>query len=353
VRGPDIPTDDLYARLELPRDAAPEAIEIAWRALLKRHHPDVAGEASLEAAKRINVAHDWLTDPALRARYDADASRRPATSIRAAPTGTVRRPAPTTTAERSRATRRLRPTFDWDADPRPVDLDLDSPAVVDFLLAVESLGRDDLDRLALADPPPIAFVASIRRFLSADRVEALDALDVAIRARLPRGARRSTIRDAVTSYGQHLLIAGFLADELSEPFRERVEERMTRGWQAAVGRARYGPETAAVDALIARAGRLGRADGERLADAAARLGLPDRPWPRRVDPAEDEALRISADLAAADATAAAREGGASGRVALAVGGFAHVTALGSSFGRTEAGRLLRPWRELAEVAAAR
>ncbi len=357
MRGPDIPTDDLYARLELPHDAAPEAIEIAWRALLKRHHPDVAGEASLEAAKRINVAHDWLTDAALRARYDAHAEGRRGTSIRAAPTGTVRRSAPasTATAERDRATRPVRPIFDWDADPRPVDLDLDSPAVVAFLVAVEHLGRDDLDRLALADPPPIAFVASIRRFLSRDRVEALDALDVAIGARLPRVARRSTIRDAVTGYGQHLLLAGFLADELSEPFRERVEERMTRGWEAAVGRARYGPETAAVDALIARAGRLSRADGDRLADAAARLGVLDRPWPRRVDPAEDEALRISADLAAADAVDAARDGGSPGRVALAVGAFAHVTALGSSFGRTEAARLLRPWRELdtSETAAPR
>ena len=116
-------------------DAAPEAIEIAWRALLKRHHPDVAGEASLEAAKRINVAHDWLTDPALRARYDAHADGRRGTSIRAAPTGTVRRsaPPPTATAERDRATRPVRPIFDWDADPRPVDLDLDSPAVVAFL----------------------------------------------------------------------------------------------------------------------------------------------------------------------------------------------------------------------------
>jgi curved DNA-binding protein CbpA len=40
---PMLPPDDLYARLELSIDASPEAIEVAWRALLKRHHPDVAG----------------------------------------------------------------------------------------------------------------------------------------------------------------------------------------------------------------------------------------------------------------------------------------------------------------------
>ena len=69
-----VPDDDLYGRLEVAVDASPEAIELAWRALLKRHHPDVAGddEAALNLAKRINVAHDWLSDPELRARYDAE-----------------------------------------------------------------------------------------------------------------------------------------------------------------------------------------------------------------------------------------------------------------------------------------
>ena len=69
---PSLPSDDLYARLELPTDASPEAIEIAWRSLLRRHHPDVAGPTGLERAKRINVAHDWLSDPHLRARYDRE-----------------------------------------------------------------------------------------------------------------------------------------------------------------------------------------------------------------------------------------------------------------------------------------
>ena len=67
-----LPNDDLYARLGVPRDASPEAIELAWRALLRTHHPDVAGEDGLEVAKRINVAHDWLSDPELRRRYDRE-----------------------------------------------------------------------------------------------------------------------------------------------------------------------------------------------------------------------------------------------------------------------------------------
>src|SRR5262245_57019184 len=69
---PSLPSDDLYARLGVPVDASVEAIDVAWRALLRTHHPDVAGPSGLDAAKRINVAHDWLSDPELRARYDEE-----------------------------------------------------------------------------------------------------------------------------------------------------------------------------------------------------------------------------------------------------------------------------------------
>src|SRR5882724_4596262 len=78
---PMLPPDDLYARLELPIDASFEAIEIAWRALLKQHHPDVAGPTADQLAKRINVAHDWLSDPDLRARYDRERHPRRAAVI--------------------------------------------------------------------------------------------------------------------------------------------------------------------------------------------------------------------------------------------------------------------------------
>src|SRR5689334_9176293 len=79
---PMLPSDDLYARLELTPDASFEAVEVAWRALLKRHHPDVAGGSAEadERAKRINVAHDWLSDSELRARYDRERSTRGARS---------------------------------------------------------------------------------------------------------------------------------------------------------------------------------------------------------------------------------------------------------------------------------
>src|SRR5438093_13168960 len=127
-----VPEDDLYARLEVPRDATFETIEIAWRALLKRHHPDVAGGDGLELAKRINVAHDWLSDAQLRARYDEEryhdgirrtrSARAAWTPPRAAAAQPVRRRAPITAAE----------------------------ALQRFLGRVERLTRDEPDRLSVA-----------------------------------------------------------------------------------------------------------------------------------------------------------------------------------------------------------
>src|SRR2546423_4633157 len=88
-----VPEDDLYARLEVPREASFETIEIAWRALLKRHHPDIAGGDGLELAKRINVAHDWLSDPGLRARYDEERYHDAIRRTRSARTEAAPRPA--------------------------------------------------------------------------------------------------------------------------------------------------------------------------------------------------------------------------------------------------------------------
>jgi hypothetical protein len=321
----ELPADDLYARLELPPGAAAEAIEIAWRALLKRHHPDVAGEASLEIAKRINVAHDWLSDPGLRARYDraraatgGRSSAVPSSARRAAGSpfpsprsprwaprgsGPARRPTRPDSARGPSARPTSRPA--GPGDERPPDLDVSSAPVRAFLDRVSRLSRDELDRLALAEPSPIAFVASIRRFLTADRRAALDAVEAAVISRLPHAARgRPRISDAVTSVAQLLVLEGFLADSLSDPFRERVAERMMRGWEAAVGQQRYGPNTREVQAIVERAGRLGDEAARRIVETARGSRLNTVRWPRGTDPAEDETLRISVDLASHDASTA-------------------------------------------------
>lgn len=66
-----VPRFDLYRELEVDRSATPETIEAAWRSLAKRFHPDVVASKDTQARmKRLNVAHDWLSDAGLRARYD-------------------------------------------------------------------------------------------------------------------------------------------------------------------------------------------------------------------------------------------------------------------------------------------
>jgi DnaJ domain len=74
-----IPVFDLYAELGVDESASAEAVDAAYRALIKRHHPDLAGEAGVERSKRLNAAHAWLRDPIRRDAYDQ--SRR--TSIHA------------------------------------------------------------------------------------------------------------------------------------------------------------------------------------------------------------------------------------------------------------------------------
>jgi hypothetical protein len=67
-----LPPFDLYAELGVAPSADRATIEAAFRRLMKKHHPDVAGErdARGERGKRLNVARYWLVDPDRRARYD-------------------------------------------------------------------------------------------------------------------------------------------------------------------------------------------------------------------------------------------------------------------------------------------
>ncbi len=240
---PMLPRDDLYARLELPVNCSPEAIEIAWRALLKRHHPDVAGADADDVAKRINVAHDWLSDPALRERYDRErhaGGRRDGgpTDLRGR-AGRAVRSAPT------RPSRPVAPKPRRPADPEE--------ALARHLSRIGRLSRDELDRLALAESPPIAFVATIARFLSPDRLAAVEAVERRVAAVLPPSSRwDAPTRDAIVAYAHELILGPFLDEHLSEPFRERVRERLARGWEAAVDQPRYGPNTAAVSAALER-----------------------------------------------------------------------------------------------------
>jgi len=339
---PLLPADDLYARLELPVDATFEAVEVAWRALLKRHHPDVAGGAADadERAKRINVAHDWLSDPDLRARYDRERGGR----------GRAGRAAPPTRWGRDRET----------AGPRP-SRTVRRPAVnaeealARHLQRIERLTPDEIDRLSLAETPPIAFVASISRFLSPELLALVESVERRVHDHLPRAVRWNRgVRDSAVGYGQEIVLASFLDEHLSGEFRERVRERLTRGWAAAVDQPRYGPNGAAVAAAIDRLGRAAP-DEVRRAGAAAATGPAIRggpPWPPGLRPDEDDALRVSSELARRDAIAAIGDPlppAARRSLERAV----HALVLRHAFAPSVFDALLGPWRALLGVDAPR
>ena len=66
-----IPDFDLYTELGVTVDADADVIRAAYRDAVRRSHPDTAPDGvSDAAAKRLNVARDWLLDPGRRARYD-------------------------------------------------------------------------------------------------------------------------------------------------------------------------------------------------------------------------------------------------------------------------------------------
>jgi len=280
-----LPSDDLYIRLGVPRDASPEAIDLAWRGLLRKHHPDIAGPDALELAKRINVAHDWLSDPDLRRRYD----RERGDGIRSG--RSPRWPG-----------RADGPMAAWSPPRRP-------PTTAERVTAVvERVGRlttDELDRLALAEPAPIAFLATLRRFVPPELDSVIERAERAAIANLPAAARRDlATRDAVIGQLADIVLGDILEHLLGEPAGARARERLTRGWEAAVGQPRYGPATVAVGDLLARLRGLTPEEVRSLAATGTRERLGSAPWPRATSPEEDDALRVSSELASADAAAA-------------------------------------------------
>lgn len=67
------PSPDYYAVLRIPRGASQQEIARAYRALMRRHHPDVAGDDALPAElELIMQAFAVLRDPKRRAAYDRE-----------------------------------------------------------------------------------------------------------------------------------------------------------------------------------------------------------------------------------------------------------------------------------------
>ncbi|MBV8491353.1 MAG: molecular chaperone DnaJ [Candidatus Eremiobacteraeota bacterium] len=67
-----MPTKDYYDILGVARDASGDEIKQAYRALARKHHPDVSDDkhSAEHRFKEINEAYEVLSDPNKRAQYD-------------------------------------------------------------------------------------------------------------------------------------------------------------------------------------------------------------------------------------------------------------------------------------------
>ncbi|MBA3236681.1 MAG: hypothetical protein H0T59_11945 [Chloroflexi bacterium] len=210
-----------------------------------------------------------------------------------------------------------------------------------------------MDRLACAAPAPIAFGATIAKFLPGEQLVALESMETAVRARLdPAAAARPGVRDAVVGYGTELVLGPFLDELLTEPFRDRAGERLTRGWDAAVRQPRYGPNGNAVRELLDRLASLDAGAITTLAKTARRSGVEEdgseEPWPPGTSPDDDEALRVSSILASRDAMAAVpraiTDRATLGRARRAAARLAHLLVLRHAFAPSTFRDLTKPWR---------
>jgi hypothetical protein len=70
-RQPASMSPTLYQVLQVDPSADPEIIEVAYKRLAMKHHPDMGGgPEAQERMRQINAARDVLRDPARRAAYD-------------------------------------------------------------------------------------------------------------------------------------------------------------------------------------------------------------------------------------------------------------------------------------------
>lgn len=97
-----------YETLGLARSAEPQVIDAAYKAMMRRYHPDVfdgSRDYAEQTAKRLNEAYGILKDPLKRAEYDRALGQ---SHRQSAPQSPPRQPKPES---------RPQEPWDWESDP--------------------------------------------------------------------------------------------------------------------------------------------------------------------------------------------------------------------------------------------
>ena len=268
--------------------------------------------AALDRAKRINVAHDWLSDPALRARYDARPPgprrrRRPAapagpgTGPRVArqpvgpPARRARHPSARRTPVHASGPRPRRPR----RAARPV------PRARRAASRPTSWTGWPRPSRRRSRSWPRSAASSRRR-----RAAAFAEVEAALAARVPRERWAEVgLREGLLGVAAELVLAAVPRRHARRAVpRSRARERLLRAWDASLDQPRYGPNGAGVAAVRDRVAAMTRDEVAAFLRASQGIAGDDRPWPAALDRDEDEALRISAA-----ARRARRGGGDPGR----------------------------------------
>ena len=350
----DSPGFDPYIVLGVDRDADEVVVQLAYRARIREAHPDVAGAAGLEQAKRLNVARDWLLDLERRTLLDAPPAAAPAP--------------PRPTGPRRRGGRRVPGAQAY--------VGRHADEIRAFLHSIERLVPDERARVnySLGDAPP-PDLELYREYLGPE----LWAQSQALRDEVERVWERTLDEPAPSVPGlgrllpTGLLVANLYAQWilLEDFFREALGGLMVRGvrvadslawrcttpWIGSVRHRRYGPRHTEVMDFMLAAGDLPLDAAERLARSwRVNMGRDGRghrsesigpgvwlPSPPNVP----DVLKISGYLAAVDASRIAPPTGLGEELRPAFHYGVRLTAYVSATGLLdEAGRdYVRPWRD--------
>jgi curved DNA-binding protein CbpA len=147
---------DLYSELEVSPRASTETIQAAYRSLAKRYHPDIVGSspAALAKIKRLNVAHEVLSDPRRRREYDRNGrTTRGVTSSqqsRGTPSPRNAKPRrPPQSPPRARPTASTKPPQPNPPDPKPDPFGPKTTAIEALLRRCGTISEADLRRVGV------------------------------------------------------------------------------------------------------------------------------------------------------------------------------------------------------------
>jgi hypothetical protein len=365
---------DPFKVLGVGVDADAVVIQLAYRARIRAVHPDIAGPAGLEAAKRLNLARDWLLDHERRVRLQAS---------EAPPAPRAASRSPWARGGRGARSWPRRRWTSWTTAPkrgRAGEYGPQSDRLRAFLGTIHGLTPDERARVnySLGDGRPPSFDA-YQRYLDPELASASRALrhdverawahgvDEPAPFLHPIGRILPSGFLVANAYAQWMLLGDVLREELgdtafgNEHLWDSLAVRCRSPWEGSVGQARYGPHAARVAAFMGTASNLSAQAGTRLARSWYHyLGRDGRDVPSErlgpgvwlpAPPGYPAALTVSGFVAAVDASRIPPPPGLSRRDE---DGFryglrltAHVLALGLP-GRA-ARAYLQPWHEAVSI----